>query len=187
MAVVLAAEALELGEVEEAGTAESTFKPDSAENAQAKGVDIQGLGQLANQGLSLVLKIINFARSERKGEEEAQERKENRYRAGIVYSPEESRINLVRKGLIPAYYSPSNIRAMINEGKLPYGWNEDTATAQGFGPEIRAVEFRKKNKLQVDRLNKEYEQKRKLRQQMNAVADLDKKLKLNRALQQLRL
>jgi hypothetical protein len=190
---IVAAELVEMGTAEEAGAAEeagtssSTFKSDSAENAAAQGVDVSGLGKLIGPGFSLAMSIASLIRSERKGSEEAEERKENRYRAGVVFEPEESRNVLVQKGLMPAYYSSSNIRALLADNKLPYGWSEEAAIKQGFGTEIRSGEFRRKNKMQIDNLNEYYSDKLALSRQLAESDSINRRLRLNRALQQLRI
>jgi hypothetical protein len=177
----------ETAEASEAGSAKSAFKADSSENASAKGVDLQGLGKLAGETLTLVMTILNFVRSEKRGRDEEQERKDNRHRAGIVFDPEESRLTLVRNGQIPAYYSSSNIRSLLADNKLPYGWSEETSINQGFGPEIRAGEFRRRNKDQIDNINKYYDDRLALTKQLVSIDSLDKRLRLNRALQQLNI
>jgi hypothetical protein len=189
MAIVVA-EAFEMGEAAEASEStatESVFKQDSAENASAKGVDLQGVGKVLGEGYKLVMSILSLVRAERKGAQETEDRKQNRYRAGIVFEPEESRNDLIVKGLMPAYYSSSNIKALLSGNKLPYGWSEEAAVKQGFGVDIRAGEFRRRNKIQVDNINKYYDDKLALSKQLAEADALNSRLRLNRSLQQLKL
>lgn len=191
MAAVLAiegAEAVTEGtEVAESGQAQSAFKMDSEENAQSQGVDFSSLGKIAGETVGLVVKILDFVRSERKTKEEDEERKKQRYSAGIVYSPEENRELLIRQGKIPAYYSTSNIRGLLNDNLLPRGWSTEVAVNQGFFNEIRAGEFRAKNKKAAEDILAQYDTRRKIRQQAATVEALDRRLRLNRALQSLKI
>lgn len=191
MAALLAVEGIEAvesaGAMSEAGQAESAFKMDSLENAQAQGVDFSSLGKIAGEGVGLVVKIIDFVRSVRKTREEDEERQKQRYSAGIVYSPEENRDMLIKQGKIPAYYSTSNIRALLNDNLLPRGWSNEVAVNQGFFNEIRAGEFRVKNKKAAEAMLAEYDTRRKLRQQSATMDTLDRRLRLNRAIQQLKI
>lgn len=169
------------------GTGKSAFKQDSLANAKAQGVDFSGFGKIAGEGIGLVVKIVELVRDFQRGKAESDERRKQRYSAGIVYSPEENRDNLIRRGEIPAYYSSSNIRALLSDNLLPHGWSNEVAIGQGFLNEIRAGEFRVKNKAQAEEILSEFDAKRKIRQQVASVEALDKRLRLNKALQQLKI
>lgn len=185
MAVVAVegAELLEGAEVSE--ESEAAFTQDSKSNAASKNVDVEGLAKLIQGPLSLALAITDIARSEKRGAQETANRRDDRYRTGIVYDTE-SRIDLTNEGRIPSYFSRSNIIGLLARNVLPYGWNVETAVEQGFGSEIRAGEFRKQSEEQsgriIDRLRKE----REVRQSIEGANNLRKKLRLNRHLEALK-
>ena len=142
MAAVLAELAVEEGTVAEEGAVggESKFKSDSASNAEAQGVSPS---KLAGGVISLAASLLNLEKVIRRGQEERQDIKERRYQAGLLLSSE-SRNSLVSKGLIPAYYSGSNIRRLIVDGIVPYGWTPLIASTQGFANEVQAYRLRQR-------------------------------------------
>ena len=71
----------------------------------------------------------------------------NRRVLGIVLSGE-SRDDLIAQNKIPSYYSTSNIRRLLRDGVMPFGWNAEMAVQQGFGDEISKIELKSKTKEQ---------------------------------------
>jgi len=175
MAAVLAAEATEASE---AGEAEEVFEQDSKENAGSQGVNYEGFAKVIGLGMS----IKDLIRNEQKGAEEEEDRRIRRYALGIVY-PSESRDDLTAKGLIPAYFSKSNIRDLIKKSKLPYGWSVETTVNQGFGNEIRSMLFRKSPKNDSDELLGRIRRERELRRAIQGSENIQKKLRLNKFLE----
>lgn len=129
-----AAEGGEAAEAEEAQGSKKGFKPDSKENALSQGVDPS---KILMGALSLAAAILSLVVTIKKGKEERQDIKDRRYAAGLLTS-KESRDKLIVDGIIPAYYSSSNIRSLLKRGTLPYGWSEIVASSQGFAPEVQA-------------------------------------------------
>ena len=110
---------------------------------QAKGG--QGVAQIFNE-------VNNIYGMEREAREIGlQQRQTDRDRRvlGIVYD-NESRDKLIGANLIPAYYSTSNIKRLLRNGVMPYGWNEEMAVQQGFGDDISKVNFKEKTKDQSE-------------------------------------
>ena len=66
---------------------------------------------------------------------------------GIVLS-NENRDDLIAKNKIPAYYSTSNIKRLLRDGVMPFGWNAEMAVQQGFGDEVNQIELKNKTKEQ---------------------------------------
>jgi hypothetical protein len=173
----MAAAVAALGEEEAAA-----FTADSAENAESGGVDVGALLKIVSGGLSLALSISDLIRGERLGKQDTEDAKRERYRAGIVYS-DESRDALNRQGVIPAYYSKSNIKRLFSRNKLPYGWSEETAVKQGFAKDIRAGEFRKQSAIESERLSQKFESEREVKKQLLGLSNLQKRLRLNKTLE----
>ena len=110
---------------------------------QAKGG--QGVAQIFNE-------VNNIYGMERESKEIGlKQRQTDRDRRvlGIVYS-NESRDKLIGANLLPAYYSTSNIKRLLRNGVMPYGWNEEMAVQQGFGDDIAKVNFKEKTKDQSE-------------------------------------
>ena len=110
---------------------------------QAKGG--QGVAQIFNE-------VNNIYGMEREAREIGlQQRQTDRDRRvlGIVYA-NESRDKLIGANLIPAYYSTSNIKRLLRNGVMPYGWNEEMAVQQEFGDDIAKVNFKEKTKDQSE-------------------------------------
>ncbi len=175
MAAVLA---LEATEATEAGEAEEGFEQDSKENAASQGANFEGLGKLIELGMS----VKDLIRNERKGSEEEEARRIRRYALGIVY-PSESREDLTTKGLIPAYFAKSNIRDLIKNSKLPYGWSIETTVNQGFGNEIRSMLFRKSLRSDSDELLGRIRRERELRRAIQGSQNIQRKLRLSKFLE----
>lgn len=157
MATAVAAEALE---GEEAGAA---FEEDSETNASSKGVNVSKL-KLIGEGIKIGLAIFDLVRKVLKASEEADDRRRKRYAAGVLY-PGENRDKLIIDADVPAYYSTSNIKKLLRNNILPYGWSQATAVNQGFGDEISAGLFRKMNNERSQRLKEEEVRERTLRSQ----------------------
>lgn len=170
-----ASEAAEAGEFEEAG---DEFKEDSKANAESKGVNFEGIGKVIGLGLA----INDLVRNEAKGVQEASDRKIHRYMMGIVY-PSESRDDLVSKGLMPSYFSKSEIKELIKKMKLPHGWSIETAVNQGFGKEIHSMRFRKNLESQSSDLISRLRRERELRRALEGYGNIRRKLRLNRFLE----
>jgi hypothetical protein len=175
MASALLVEGLEAGEAAEAGEA---FEQDSDTNAQAGGVVTQGIGSLLNLGLA----IHDLIRNEKKLAQEDEDRMKRRYSLGIVY-PSESRDDLVNKGLIPSYYSKSEIRSLIYKMKLPFAWSLQTTVNQGFGNEVRSMLFKKSLESQSEDLVKRLTRERELKRAIQGADNIRRKLRLNRFLE----
>lgn len=124
MALALAAEGVEAV----VGLAES-FVPDSVANAVSGGVNFVG------EALSLASAVLSLVATVKRGKEAAADIKDQRYAVGIL-TPTEDRRDLLRKGLIPPYYSTTNIRRLIRSDLLPAGWTTTTLVGQDFGPEV---------------------------------------------------
>ena len=71
----------------------------------------------------------------------------NRRVLGVVFKGE-SRDNLIANNKIPSYYSTSNIKKLLRNGIMPFGWNEEMAVQQGFGEDISKINFKEKTKDQ---------------------------------------
>ena len=71
----------------------------------------------------------------------------NRRVLGIVLKGE-NRDELIKTNRLPAYYSTANIRRLLRNGIMPFGWNEEMAVQQGFGDDISKVNFKEKTKDQ---------------------------------------
>jgi hypothetical protein len=179
MASVLLAEAVETGESAEQGSeGMKLFEQDSKSSAESQGVNYEGIGKLISLGVA----INDLIRNEKKGSEETEERKNKRFSLGIVY-PSESRDDLIRKGLIPPYFSKSAIRSLIQDMKLPYGWSVETTVNQGFGKEIQSMMFKKSMDKQSSELVERLRREKELRQALNSFEDIRKKLRLHKFLE----
>ena len=110
---------------------------------QAKGG--QGVSQIFNE----VNNIYGMEREAREIGLKQRQTDRDRRVLGIVYS-NESRDKLIGANLIPAYYSTSNIKRLLRNGVMPYGWNEEMAVQQGFGDDIAKVNFKEKTKDQSE-------------------------------------
>lgn len=164
---------------------EAAFTTDSEESASSKGVDIDKIIKYFGEGLQTALAIYDTVRVFKKANEEDDERRTNRYRAGIVY-PNENRNVLITKGLIPAYYSTSNIKDLLRANVLPFGWSELTAVAQGFADEVKAGEYRKRNVLDSKRLKEEINRERDINKNLNTLDYFDSKLRTLKAIENIK-
>ncbi len=125
-----------------AEVAAEALETDSAATAEAKGVDVGQLADSLGKGLKevagLAVSIYSLIRSDKNLKDQDENFKRKRYLAGIVWKGE-SRNSLINDGLIPSYYSTSEIKEKLARGVLPYGWSAQTTVQQGFGSEVRAV------------------------------------------------
>ena len=115
---------------------EDVFYADYAHQKASQGID---------QVFAAVNNIYNDYRQAKELNRQGRANKRDRYSIGIVFNASESRDDLVNKNKIPAYYSNSNIRALLREGIMPFGWNAEMAIEQGFGPEIYTMELKNKS------------------------------------------
>jgi hypothetical protein len=128
------------GAAEEGAESKSGFTEDSEESASSQGVEIS---KLLSGGLSLASTILGLVSSISKGTEETTDIVNRRLASGLV-TARESRKALVNRGKIPAYYAASNIRRLLSDGTLPYGWSATVASSQGFAPDVRAFLLRQR-------------------------------------------
>lgn len=168
----------------ESGESNAAFEEDTRENAQKGGVDMPSMDDLG-KGAQLVLQIYNLYRQFKNSAADKKESKKKRYISGILYY-DENRDNLVKEGSVSAYYSTSNIKKLLRNNVLPYGWGELTTVNQGFGDEVSAGHHRKENYDQSKRLKKEREHLR-TSNKMKNVSDLfHEKLKDDRLMEIIR-
>ena len=108
------------------------------------------IGNKANQGASALFGFINnIYDMNRTGHELHQQGKNlrrDRYSLGILFNDKENREDMIAKGKIPAYYSTKNIKNLLRDGIMPFGWNAEMAVQQGFGEDIAAQETRNRTR-----------------------------------------
>lgn len=184
MAAALAVLAEE-GGAAEAAEGEGAFTEDSEENASSQGVDVEGLIKAFGQVLGMAVNIYETVRLFKNSKNEDADMVRQRRGAGIVY-PNENRLDLVKSGRIPAYYSGSNIRLLLRDNVLPFGWSELTAVNQGFGEEINTGRFRKRNKFDSNRLKNKLERERGVAKNISTLELFNKKLKNHRDIELLK-
>ena len=196
MASVLAAEELSTAAGETtAGESSASFTSDSQVNApgEFKNDDSNnnailggfGLSEVG-KGVSSVINIINDAyniyRANKKVGKENKDNILNRHRAGIVFQNKENRTQLVREGLIPAYYSKSNIKNLISKGILPFGWNKEMAIEQGFGEDVFIHEMKSKTSETSKMFLQNEIRQRKLKNSVGELQNLKERLKTRKIL-----
>ena len=105
----------------------------------------QKTGQGFDNIFSEINNIYNASRAGKEINRQGQQIQRNRRVLGIVLS-NENRDDLISKGKIPAYYSTKNIKSLLRDGIMPFGWNAEMAVQQGFGDEVAAVEHKVKSR-----------------------------------------
>ena len=144
---------------------------------------INTVGGVLHNVTQLISDTYNNYRQDKELKKNARENLKDRYRAGIVFIGQENRDQLVRQNKMPAYYSSSNIKALLRRGIMPFGWNSEMAIEQGFGKEI----FAREQKAETDRRSEEFvkreKQKIKLRQSLGELHNLRNKLKTRKILE----
>ena len=168
----------------EISDAKSAFEKDSGESAALSTEQVEGILKVAQSLLNLGLSINDLVREEAQSKQETKDRTEDRYRTGVLF-PKESRFKLIKDGKIPSYFSTINIKQLLNKNILPFGWDEETAVLQGFAPEIRAGEMRKRARDESSRIVDRLTLKRTIKQQQDVSNNLRKKLRLKKTLQKL--
>ena len=108
------------------------------------------VGNKANQGVSAIFGFINNVYDmDRTGyllHEQGKNLRRDRYSLGILFNDKENREDMIGRGKIPAYYSTKNIKNLLRDGIMPFGWNAEMAVQQGFGEDIAAQETRNKTR-----------------------------------------
>ena len=107
----------------------------------------QKVGQGLNAIFDTINNVYNIYRSNKKLNKQGVENTVDRHRVGIVFQGQENRDQLVRSNKIPAYYSTSNIRALLRKGIMPFGWNSEMAVEQGFGEEMKTLTEKRSNEF----------------------------------------
>ena len=79
--------------------------------------------------------------------------------------------------MIPAYYSTSNIKDLIRNGILPFGWNKDMAIEQGFGKDVFIHEMKIKTSDKSKKFLENEERKRKLKNSIGEIHNLRDRLR----------
>ena len=143
----------------------------------------QKVGQGVNAIFDTINDVYNIYRSNKKLNKQGAENTVDRHRVGIVFQGQENRDQLVRSNKMPAYYSTSNIKALLRKGIMPFGWNSEMAVEQGFGQEIYMQEMKTlTEKRSKDFLRREKE-KYHLRQSMGDLTNLRNRFKTRKLLE----
>jgi hypothetical protein len=108
------------------------FAADSEASAAGGGVNP---GAILAAGLGLASSVLSLVSSINKGNENLDDIKSKRLAAGLV-ARKEKRQELLDKGEIPAYYAESNIRRLLLDDTLPFGWSLNTLIGQGFADAV---------------------------------------------------
>ena len=108
--------------------------------------NVDYLQSKGEKGIKEIMDQINFVygsyRTNKKYKGIIRENADARRRIGIVFQGKENRDQLVRSNKMPAYYSTSNIKALLRKGIMPFGWNPEMAVEQGFGQEVYMQEMK---------------------------------------------
>ena len=153
------------------------FKKDSGNNALLGGFGLSEVGKGVGSVINVINDAYNIYRANKKVGKENRDNILNRHRAGIIFQNKENRDQLVREGLIPAYYSSSNIRDLIRKGILPFGWNKDMAIEQGFGKDVFIHEMKIKTSDKSKKFLENEVRKRKLKNSVGKIENLRDRLK----------
>ena len=106
-------------------------------------------GQGLDQIFSEIKNIYQTRRNKIEVSRHGKQVDRNRRVLGIVLNGE-SRDDLIANNEIPSYYSTSNIKRLLRDGVMPFGWNAEMAVQQGFGDEINRTEIKEKTKDQAN-------------------------------------
>ena len=159
------------------------FQKDKGNNALLGGFGLQQVGQGINGIFSIINNAYDIYRANKKVGKASKDNTLNRHRAGIVFQNKENRDQLVREGLIPAYYSTSNIQFLIRKGVLPFGWNKDMAVEQGFGKDVYIHEMKIKTADKSKHFLEEEIRKRKLKNAVGEIENLKDRFKTRKMLE----
>ena len=138
----------------------------------------QGIGGV----VTAIGNIYKMYRSNKKLHKADVENTVDRHRAGIVFRGQENRDQLVRGNQIPAYYSTSNIKKLLRQGLMPFGWNREMAVEQGFGQKIYAQEMKKVTTERSKDFLARQQQKKAVRDSLGDLQNLRDKFKTRKLL-----
>ena len=138
---------------------------------------VSRVGQGVTGVISAIGTIYKIYRSNKKLHKQDVDNAIDRHRAGIVFRGEENRDQLVRSNQVPAYYSTSNIKKLLREGLMPFGWNREMAVEQGFGQEIYAQEMKMVTVNRSKDFLRRAEEKKALRDTLGDLKNLRDKFK----------
>ena len=146
------------------------FAADSEAGASGGGVDV---GKIITDGLSLASSVLSLVSSIKKGNENLDDIKSKRLAAGLM-AKGEKRQSFLDKGEIPAYYAESNIRRLLLDDTMPFGWTLNTLVGQGFADAVAYQQGRHRSRKLAREATESFERERatnKAKNQLNQIVN----------------
>lgn len=161
------------------------FAIEADEVAAAQGVDVGGINKAVGGAASLGRAVLSLVNAIQDGNQNRKDIKDARLAAGLL-TRGENRNKLLNAGVVPAYYSASNIRRIVAGDKIPAGWSLPILVEQGFAAEVRTAQWAQRGRETSRTRSENLKRQISTRSAENAQAVLEKKKRTDEAVRIIR-